>query len=57
VDSIENILAQYKKWVNHVSKLEDIRYPKQLDYQRTGRPFKRLLDGQNRGAETSQLLA
>jgi hypothetical protein len=31
VDSVENKLAQYKqKWLNHVSNLEDIRYPKLL---------------------------
>jgi hypothetical protein len=50
-------LAQYKqKYLNHVSRMEDVRYPKQFDCRpiggggggrrrRTGRPLKRLLDG------------
>jgi hypothetical protein len=30
-DPVENKLAQRKqKWLNHVNKTEDIRYPKQL---------------------------
>jgi hypothetical protein len=29
VDSLENKLAQYKQsWLNHVSKMEDVMYPK-----------------------------
>jgi hypothetical protein len=33
-DTVEKKLAQYKQnWLNHISKMEDVRYPKQLlDY-------------------------
>jgi len=36
---VKNKLAQYKqKWLNHVSRVEDIRYQKQiLDYRPIGR--------------------
>jgi hypothetical protein len=39
VDPVEKELAQYKqKWLNHISRMEDIRHPKQLlDYQSIGR--------------------
>jgi len=31
---VENKLAQYKqKWLNHVSRMKDIRYPKHLGYR------------------------
>jgi hypothetical protein len=34
VDPVEQKLAQYKqKLLNHFTRMEDIRYPKQLDYQ------------------------
>jgi hypothetical protein len=51
VDPVQKKLAQYKlKWLNRVSRMEDIRYPKQLlDYgplRRPGRPLKTLLDEQ-----------
>jgi len=45
---VEQKLAQYKqKYLNHICRMEDIRYPKQLlDYRSIGRPlYKRLLDG------------
>jgi len=56
---VERKLAQYKqKWLNHVSRMEDIRYPEQvLDCRHVGRsinpglPLKRPLDGYNREAE------
>jgi hypothetical protein len=64
VDPVDEQLAQYKqKCLNHVRRMEDIRYPKQiLDYRpigrrRPGRPLKRLLDGYNREAGTGHLLA
>jgi hypothetical protein len=43
VDSVENKLAQYKqKWFDHVSRWEDIRYPKRLlDYRNVGRGLDR----------------
>jgi hypothetical protein len=51
-DPVKCKSAQYKqKRLDHVSKMEDIRYPeKLLDYRpikrrRPGRPLKRLLDG------------
>jgi len=39
VDPVGNKSAQFKqKWLQHVSRLEDIRYPEQLlDYRRIGR--------------------
>jgi len=39
VDPLENKLAQYKqKELNHVSRMEDIRYPKELlDYRPIGK--------------------
>jgi len=62
-DSVKEKLAQYKrKWLNDDSRLEDVRYPKQLlDYRpierrRPGRPLKRLLDGYSHEAETGHLL-
>jgi hypothetical protein len=37
-DPVENKLAQYKqKLLNHVSRMEDITYTKQLDYRPIGR--------------------
>jgi len=52
VDSAEKKLAQCtQKWLNHVSRMEDIRYPKQLlDYRpigrgRPGRSIGRPLEG------------
>jgi hypothetical protein len=49
VESIEKKRAQYKQnRLNHVSRMEDIRHPKQLDYRpigrRLGRHLKRLLE-------------
>jgi hypothetical protein len=43
-------IVQYKEnWLHHVSKMKDIRYPKQfLTYwpnRRLGQPLKSLLDG------------
>jgi uncharacterized protein (DUF2252 family) len=39
VDPVEKKLVQYKQeWLNHVSRMEGIRYPKQLhDYEPIGR--------------------
>jgi len=61
-EPVEKIVAQYKqKWLNHVSRMEDIRHPIQLlDYwpmrrQRPGWPLKRLLDGYNCEAKTGHL--
>jgi hypothetical protein len=58
MDTIENRLAQYKqKYLNLVSMMEDIIYPKQLldsppilrririKIRRSERPLKRLLEG------------
>jgi hypothetical protein len=70
-DLVEKKLAQYsRKWVNQVSRTEDIIYAKQFLYyrpigsrrrrrrrRRPGRPLKRLLDGYSLEAETSHLLA
>jgi hypothetical protein len=62
-DQVRKKLAQYKqKWFNHVSRMEDIRYPKQLlDYRPIGKrkprpPLKRPLDGYSRESETGHLL-
>jgi len=62
VDPIENKLAQYKqKWLNHVSRMKNIRYPSQIldcrsiGRRRTGRSLKRLLDGYSRGVEAGHL--
>jgi len=42
VDPLEKRLAQYKKWLNDISRMEDIRYPKQLlDYRPIGRRRRR----------------
>jgi len=56
--------AQYKqKWWNHVSRMEDITYPKQfLNYWptrkwRLGQPLKRLQSRYNHEVETGHLLA
>jgi hypothetical protein len=63
VDPAEKKLALYKqKLLNHVSRMEDITYHKQLlDYRpirrRPVRPLKRQLDGYNREAGTGHLLA
>jgi len=62
-EPVKKKLAQYKqKWFNHVSKMENIRHPKQLLVirpigRRPGQPLKRLLDGYSREAETGHLLA
>jgi len=58
---LEKKLAEYKqKWLNNVSRLEDIRYLEQLlDYRPIRRRPGRLLkttDGYNREAETGHLL-
>jgi hypothetical protein len=53
VDPVKKKSVQYKqKWLNHISRMEGIRYPKQLpDYQPIRRKtpawqtLKRLLDG------------
>jgi len=55
-------LERKQKLLNRVSRVEDIRYPKQLlDYRpierRLGWPLKRLLDGYSSEAETDHLLA
>jgi hypothetical protein len=62
-DKVEKERPQDKrKWINHVSRVEDIRYPKQiLDYRPIDRktpvrPLKGLLEGYNREAETGHLL-
>jgi len=63
VHPVKKKLAQYKrKWLNLVSRMEDIRYPKQiLDYRPIGRrtrlPLNRILDGYICEAETGHLLA
>jgi len=64
VDPVENKSAQHKqKWLNHVSRMEDIGYPKEiLDCRPIGRrrpewPLKSLLDGYSREVETGHLLA
>jgi len=63
-DTVKNKLAQYKqKWLNHFSRMEDIRYPKQLhDHQpirkRPGWLLQKLLlDAYNCAAERGLLLA
>jgi len=60
---VKKKLAQYKqKCLNHFSRMEYIRYPKQiLDYYPIGRraagqPLKRELDGYNHEAEIGHLL-
>jgi len=59
VDPVWNKLAQGKrKWLNHVSRMDDIRYPQQfLDYWSAGRRRPGLLEGYNLEAETGHLLA
>jgi len=49
-----------QKWLNHVSRMEDMRYSKQLldsrpIGRRPGRLLKRPLDGCNRETETGHL--
>jgi len=63
VDLFENKLTQYKqKWSYHVSRIGDVRYPKQLidrrhiGRRRPGRPLKGLLGGYNREIETGYLV-
>jgi len=46
--------------VNHISRLEDVRYSlnnRHTERRRPGRPLKTLLDGYNHEAETGHLLA
>jgi len=62
VRPLKKKLVQYKqKWLHHVSKMEDIRYPKQLpvlsNRRRPKQLLKRLLDGYNCEAESGHLLA
>jgi hypothetical protein len=66
VGPLEKTQVQYRhKWLNHVSRMEDIRHPRRLiDYRpigrrrrRPGRPLKRLLYGYNYEAETGNLWA
>jgi hypothetical protein len=61
VDPVKKKLTQYKqKLLNHVTRMEDSRYPEQFpDYLPIGigRPLKRPLDGYSREAETGHLLA
>jgi hypothetical protein len=63
VDPVKKKLAQCKqKCLNHVSRMEDIRYPKEIpDYRpvgrRLGRPLNRPQDEYNREAETGHFLA
>jgi hypothetical protein len=64
VDPVEKKLVQYKQeWLNHVSRMEGIRYPKQLhDYGPIGRrisgqTLKRRLNEYNLEAKTGHLLA
>jgi predicted RecB family nuclease len=63
VNTVEQKSAQYKqKLLNHVSRMQDIRYLKQmLEYRpierKPERPLKRQLCGYNRVAETGHFLA
>jgi len=57
VDTVEKKSQRKQKWLYHVSRMEDIRHPKQLDYQhirrqRPGWPLKGPLDGYSREAKT-----
>jgi len=56
VKTVQMKVAQYKqKWLNCVSRMEDVRYPKQLlDYWSVRR---RRLDGHSHKAITGYLLA
>jgi len=59
---VEKMLGQYKqKWLNHISRMEEIRCSKQLHgywpiRRRSGKPLERLLDRYNHEAETGHLL-
>jgi len=64
VDPVEKKLPQQKqRRLNHVNRMEDVRYQKQLldsrpvGKRRPGRSLKRPLDGYNREAEVGHILA
>jgi hypothetical protein len=59
VAPIINKIQNYKtKWIHHVSRMDDQRYPKKMlqcqprEKRRLGRPLKRLLDDIQLEAET-----
>jgi hypothetical protein len=56
LDAVENAF-KYQKWLNHVIRMEDIRYTKQLVCRPIGRPLYRLRDEEKLEAEIGHLLS